>query len=221
MRVFALILSATLELSRLRKLVPAYRRDRMSEPQTVYSDLASGATVKGRLFEGIKFFVAQRCPSRQTLIEQIRSNGGEAVPLEKNADHVIADHLRKDAPPGSISYEFVDKSLRNGRLEDPADHPVGPQLGSVRGVGSSQSKRVGRVPFTEDDNRQLCQWVSRCHSEGGYVRGNELYKQLQIAVSEDLRYLFTLRFKLTVEEPTAHMAIVASPLHQAIGRQAS
>ena len=36
-----------------------------------------------------------------TLLTSLQINGGEVLPLEKNADVKIVDHARKEAPPGS------------------------------------------------------------------------------------------------------------------------
>ena len=44
--------------------------------------------------------------------------------LEKQADLIIADHARKDTPPGSISWKFIEQSVAKGVLEDIEDHPV-------------------------------------------------------------------------------------------------
>ncbi|KAL6709881.1 hypothetical protein ACN47E_000666 [Coniothyrium glycines] len=149
---------------------------------TVYQDVAEGVRLEGvgQLFAGKKFWVAIRVPSRNRLIDDIKANGGEVVPLEKKADYLIADHLRRDCPPGSLSYEFVDQSLRDGALRDPAEHRAGPPLGEAREPGSiSRPAKVGRRPYTADEDRILYKWVRDAEGLGGSASGNEMYKQLE------------------------------------------
>src|SRR4051794_35033948 len=97
---------------------------------TIFEDVAEDVELEGlgQLFSGKKFWVALRVPIRNRLLDCIRANGGEIVKLEKQADYMIADHLRKYCPPGSISYEFVEKSIQQGEIRDPEDHRCGPPL---------------------------------------------------------------------------------------------
>jgi hypothetical protein len=95
---------------------------------------------------------------------------------------LIADHARKDAPPGSISWTYIDKSVKNGRLEDPEDHPAGPPTSSFRPVSSARPIKGTRKPFTVEDDRQLAAWVTRAERKGLYTSGNEIYQQLEAKV---------------------------------------
>ena len=99
--------------------------------------------------------------------------------LEKQADIVIADHARKDSPAGSISWTFIDRSLRGGRLEDLKNHPAGPTTHMVREVGSTRPTKSGRTPFTSQDDRDLMLWVTKAERNGLSVRGNDIYKQFE------------------------------------------
>ena len=71
-----------------------------------------------QVFAGLKFWLAQRVPSRSHFIDQIRVSssslsslarlmtreqkyGGSVEPLEKNASIKIADHARKEQIPGT------------------------------------------------------------------------------------------------------------------------
>ncbi|KAK4946138.1 hypothetical protein LTR66_014321 [Elasticomyces elasticus] len=149
--------------------------------QIVYSEL-SGAPVLGQLFAGKRFFVAQKTPSRAHFLDSITSNGGEIVRLEVQADYHIADHARADCPPGSLSYRFIEQSLKKGAIEDPEDHPAGRRkdLGSVRPVGGVTQTRTSRVPFTPADDRELWEWVQASEDAGRLkVGGNEMYKELE------------------------------------------
>lgn len=149
---------------------------------TIYQDVADIVQLDGigQLFAGKKFWVAQRMASRNHLLDEIKANGGEVVALEKKADYMIADHLRKDCPPGSISYEFVLKSIKDGQLRDPADHRAGPLLGEAREPGAvTRPAKGSRAPYTADEDRILYNWVRDCEANGGLSSGNEIYKQLE------------------------------------------
>ncbi|MCJ1478407.1 hypothetical protein MMC13_007087 [Lambiella insularis] len=148
--------------------------------QVVYTGVAAGADVRGSLFQGAKFWLSQRVPSRATFIEQIKSNGGEIVPLEKNADVKIVDHLKQDNVPGTYSYQYIERSVRNGQLEDLEKYRAGPSQGAVRPAGAIDRPPKGtRTAFTAEDDGILYDWVDESSRNGGYVLGNELYKQLE------------------------------------------
>jgi len=161
------------------------------QAQIVYTHLQDDSAVQGKLFDGLKFWIAQRCPLRSTFVDQIKNNGGQIVPLEKHADYLIADHARKDAPPGSISYRFIEQSIRNGALENPEDHPAGAPAGAIREVASVRPTKGVRTPFTTADDIQLYRWVKDCERKGASVRGNEIYKQLETVVSRHGKRAFT------------------------------
>ncbi|KAJ9667273.1 hypothetical protein H2201_002474 [Coniosporium apollinis] len=150
-----------------------------SRAHITYGDLDETTDVRGRLFEGLKFWIAQRCPLRNTFVDMVKNNGGVVVPLEKLADYLIVDHARKDTPPGGISYRFIEQSIKEGRLEDPETHLVGQPVGTVRAVGSVQPKKGGRTPYTQADDLELYRWVKGCERQGCSVLGNEIYKQLE------------------------------------------
>lgn len=147
----------------------------------VYDDVAEGASVAaGVLFQGLKFWVAQRVPMRASYLAKIEANGGQVVKLEKQADFRIADHFRRECPPGSTSYEFIDKSIAKGELLDPDNFAAGPRLGTARDVGSIVHPAKGtRAAYTPEEDRQLYKWVRDAQAAGIAVSGNELYKQLE------------------------------------------
>lgn len=147
----------------------------------VYDDVAEGASVAtGALFEGYKFWVAQRVPIRASYLAKIEANGGQVVKLEKQADFLIADHFRRDCPPGSISYEFIEKSITQGRILDPDNFSAGPRVGTSRDVGSIARPAKGtRAAYTPEEDRQLYKWVRDAERNGVAISGNELYKQLE------------------------------------------
>jgi hypothetical protein len=96
--------------------------------------------------------------------------------LEKSAKFLIADHARKDAPPGSYSWKFITDSVEHGALQVEDRYRIGPDPNQPRPVGSGGgSKRAGRVPFTHADEAALAKWVlSRPELSR---KGNELYMQ--------------------------------------------
>ncbi len=160
----------------------------------VYEGVGGG----GELFSGIKFFLLQRIPTRNHFKDLIvvcpmvcgsgrilklrQANGGEVVPLEKQADIVIGDHARKDQPEGSISWTFIESSIRNGRVEDVENHRAGPITRAVRQVGSAQPTKKGRTPFTPEDDRVLTKWCASAERKGLSLKGNEIYQQLEAIV---------------------------------------
>jgi hypothetical protein len=150
----------------------------------IYEDVTDGTELEaGSLFEGKQFWIAQRVPGRKELENVIAANGGTVVKLEKQADYMIADHFRKDCPPGSISYTFVRESVAKGELQDPDKHPAGPRVGTAREVGSSsRPSKSTRTPYTTEEDRILYKWAKTAEQSGIPVGGNELYKQLEAQV---------------------------------------
>ncbi|KAF1976926.1 hypothetical protein BU23DRAFT_454992 [Bimuria novae-zelandiae CBS 107.79] len=147
---------------------------------TVYEGVSDDAEIRGQLFAGKKFFIAQRVISRPRYIDLVKSNGGEVVLLEKQADYLIANHHRSDCPPGSISCTFIDKSIERGELQDPEDHPAGPPTGTVRESGSlSRPVKGTRDAFTQQEDTLLYKWVRDQVNAGGLANGNEIYKALE------------------------------------------
>jgi hypothetical protein len=149
---------------------------------TVYEDVIGDLALQGvgQLFAGKKFWVAQRVPIRNRLLDDIKANGGEVVLFEKKADYMIADHFRRDCPPGSISYEFIEKSIKAGQLLDPERHLAGPPLGEAREAGAlHRPTKGGRAAYTPEEDRILYKWVRDCEAAGLAVSGNEIYKQLE------------------------------------------
>jgi hypothetical protein len=102
--------------------------------------------------------------------------------LEKQADIIIADHARRNAPPGSISWKFIQQSVAKGELEDIEDHRAGPPVGTIRAVGSAQPTKKGKTPFTAEDDRILMEWCTKAERKGLPLKGNEIYKQLEAKV---------------------------------------
>ncbi|KAK5701759.1 hypothetical protein LTR97_004577 [Elasticomyces elasticus] len=146
----------------------------------VISDADDATPAVGKLFDGLAFFLVQQLPTRASYIAKVQANGGRVVKLEKQADYIIADHFKLGCPPGSFSYTFIDAAIKAGALPDPEDHPAGPPLGALREVGSvGVPGKQTRTPFTAADDKELWEYVEKARSDGGMVKGNDIYKHLE------------------------------------------
>jgi len=138
------------------------------------------------MFADKKFFFLQRVPMRTTFIGTIEKYGGFHTKLEPQADYIIADHIRKDAPFGSVSYKFIEDAERVGELPDVEKYTKGQQANVTRTPSSTLTttgNKSTRTPFTAEDDRILYHWVT---TSTGAEKGNELYKGLELKVSDVL-----------------------------------
>ncbi|KAG9702208.1 hypothetical protein KCU73_g18335, partial [Aureobasidium melanogenum] len=150
-------------------------------PAIVYTDMAESADVQGRVFANLKFFIVQRVPSRSHYISLVESNGGSVVKLEAQADYLIADHLRHDAPAGALSYKFIEEAIKQrGIPEDDSPFLAGRRksTNTVTTAVASSSKKSTRTLFTDDDDKLLYKWVRRADDQGLAIQGNTLYQLL-------------------------------------------
>jgi len=69
--------------------------------------------------------------------------------------------------------------VKQGQLLDIDEYRAGPAEKTIREVASRQPTRVGRIPFTAEDDRLLMEWVTRAERQGASIKGNEIYKQLE------------------------------------------
>ncbi|KAL7621856.1 hypothetical protein AAE478_007356 [Parahypoxylon ruwenzoriense] len=125
------------------------------------------------LFQGLKFWVSHRVPMRSTWLQRIEDNGGELVELEKNADYLIEDPSRINTAPGSLSYTFIKDSVEAAALRDPEDYLCRPES------RQNAPRRFGRMPFTNEDDLILTEWVMNHQRTGGYISGNKIYVDLE------------------------------------------
>lgn len=181
--------------------------------EDVVEDLALDGT--GQLFAGKKFWVAQRVPLRNQLLDNITANGGEVVKLEKKADYLIADHFRpRLCPPGSISYTFIEKSIKDGQLHDPQDHVAGPPAGEAREPGAVDRPAKGvRTAYTAEDDNVLYKWVHDCIAQDMLPDGNVMYKDLEKVVSTHMNSTaknIRLTRSRTHDTPGSHGATATS-----------
>lgn len=147
--------------------------------QVVLKDVAQGAQVQGQLLAGKNFYILQRVPVRSHFAQLVQNNGGRVLKLENQADYVIADHMRSDAPPGSLSYKFIERWLQDGKEPPQDEHLAGRPKGTPRPMASAIPGKSTRTPFTAEDDRILWDWVKKHEAQGGMVKGLEIYKQLE------------------------------------------
>ncbi|KAL8715932.1 MAG: hypothetical protein Q9220_000599 [cf. Caloplaca sp. 1 TL-2023] len=165
--------------------------------EVVYTGVTDAGGIRGQLFQGQTFWLS------------LKANGGQITPLEKQADVKIVDHKRKEQLPGTYSYQYIEKSLRNGVLEDLDKYAVGSPTGTTRTVGSTvQPAKSGRTKFTPEDDRILVKWVVGMERSGSKVMGNEIYKQLEAEV----------RKAKHIDEGDTHLRFghLESPTHLAV-----
>lgn len=107
------------------------------------------------------------------------------VKLEKQADMLIADHIKRSgaAPPAnSYSWQWIEYSVKNGFLQPKDDY----RIEGVPAAGASASaKGKQRVKFTKEDDEILAKFVLNHERQGNSTRGNvifeDLYKQVSLA----------------------------------------
>ena len=149
-------------------------------PPVVHNGVRSDEPTTEGLFEGQKFWFSSTVPQKSRFIEDVKANGGEVVPLEKQADICLFDHMRKNPPPGMYSYQYVEHSVRNGQLERLEAHKIGGlETRASRPVGSvTLASKGSRTPFTEADDQFLWDWMKRHKGLRGSA-GNALFRQLE------------------------------------------
>ncbi|KAK4128082.1 hypothetical protein N657DRAFT_659868 [Parathielavia appendiculata] len=121
---------------------------------------------EGTLFNGIKFWVSQRVPTRSEIVGKIKDNGGKVVLLEKHADVLIDDHARKGCPPGSVSWKYINQSVANGELANVEEYRIHESTNPTRAI---------KAPYTKEDEQILVTWVRRA---GKNASGNAIYMDL-------------------------------------------
>ncbi|KAM0201280.1 hypothetical protein ACHAPA_002454 [Fusarium lateritium] len=134
------------------------------------------ASEGGTIFKDCKFWLAQRVPQRSRWIDLIRQNGGTVVPLEKHADMLIADHVRKDVPPGSYSWQFIEDSVKNGIIQLKDRYLIGRHPDESRPVGSGQPSKSTRTPFSAEDDAKLAKWALEHPTE---QKGNKIWQEYE------------------------------------------
>lgn len=105
------------------------------------------------------------------------------VKLEKQADMLIADHIKRKgaAPPAdSYSWQWIDYSVKNGFLQPRDDY----RIEGVPAAGTSAPvKGKQRVKFTKEDDDILAKFVLNHERQGNATRGNVIFEDLHKQVS--------------------------------------
>ncbi|CAI7565095.1 unnamed protein product [Penicillium crustosum] len=143
---------------------------------TNYSSRAETTTMN--LFQGARFWLSLTVPQRQRFKELIKQYGGTVVLMEKDADVKLVDHTRKDLPSDTFSYQYVERSINKGRLEDLEAHRAGPSAPRPMGASNIPTKST-RSFFTLKEDQILFDWVEHFGQEpGAPVQGNIIYQDL-------------------------------------------
>ncbi|KAL6245363.1 hypothetical protein RBB50_007362 [Rhinocladiella similis] len=157
-----------------------HRRDDVADADADADVEDHGYDQSRTLFAGQKLWFSHSVPQRKWLIENARNNGAVIVTIDTNADIKLVDHTRKNQPVGAYSYKYVELSIRRGQLENLAPHAVGVATRVARPVGSTTTApRGSRVPYTEEDDQFLYNWMKPFEDSGGAYKGNEIYKQIE------------------------------------------
>ncbi|RFU81688.1 transcription factor rap1 [Trichoderma arundinaceum] len=130
----------------------------------------------GNIFKDMKFWVSRRVPQRDSIVEKIQNNSGAVVLLEKDADMLIADHARKDAPPGSYSWKFITESVTAGIIQVEDRYLIGPPPSQARSIRTGPHAKKSRTPFTELDDAIVSK---RVLERGIDTAGNKMYMELE------------------------------------------
>ena len=149
------------------------------------------------------------------------------MPLEKQADIVIADHARaKYAPEGSASWKFITESVETGELKDLDEYIIADTSASKtamkspgNAVGNSAPMKMTRMPYTQEDDKFLRKWVANALKAGGSARGNVIYQELEKAVRIRINRIRITRWLTSVRTtgiPPTRGAIAGSRGSQAM-----
>ncbi|KAJ5129555.1 uncharacterized protein N7515_005594 [Penicillium bovifimosum] len=130
------------------------------------------------LFQGARFWLSMTVPQRLRFKNLIKEYGGEVVLMERDADVKLVDHRRKDLPRDTFSYQYVERSINNGRLEDLEAYRVGPSGQRPMGATNIATKST-RSFFTLEEDQILHDWVAHFQQEpNAPVQGNTIYREL-------------------------------------------
>ncbi|KAL3437314.1 Rap1 Myb domain-containing protein [Aspergillus tetrazonus] len=103
-------------------------------------------------------------------------HGGIVKLLEKDADVQIVDHRRKNLPANVYSYQFIEKSIQKGRLEDLEAYKAGPS--TTRPVGATNIPTKGqRAAFTIEEDQLIYDYMQHYERDPlSSVMGNKIYQ---------------------------------------------
>ncbi|PLN81932.1 hypothetical protein BDW42DRAFT_86204 [Aspergillus taichungensis] len=130
------------------------------------------------LFKGTQFWLSHNVPQRARFKELITNNGGLLRLYEKDADVRLVDHLRKNLPPDTHSYKFIEDSIKQGKMQDLRKYEAGPS--APRPVGATNiPSRSHKRAYTIEDDQILWDWMQPHEQQGtAPISGNLIYQDL-------------------------------------------
>ncbi|PYI14253.1 hypothetical protein BO99DRAFT_345443 [Aspergillus violaceofuscus CBS 115571] len=156
----------------------------MAEASTVVSHEAP-ITANGTLFRGKHFWLSHNVPQRNRFKELIEQHGGHIRLFEKDAEIKIVDHKRRNLPPDTYSFKFIEDSIRKGRMQNLEPYRAGPS--EARPVGASYiPTRNHKVPYTVADDQFLWDWMQKYERDStASISGNKIYQELAAKVPQN------------------------------------
>ncbi|KAL4817505.1 Rap1 Myb domain-containing protein [Aspergillus spinulosporus] len=103
-------------------------------------------------------------------------HGGIVKLFETEADVQIVDHRRKNLPANVYSYQFIEKSIQKGRLENLEAYKAGPS--TARPVGATNIPAKGqRSAYTTEEDQLIYDYMQPHERDPlSSVMGNKLYQ---------------------------------------------
>ncbi|KAL4943644.1 TRF2-interacting telomeric protein/Rap1 C terminal domain-containing protein [Aspergillus oleicola] len=151
----------------------------MASGQEGASDDDNGLADNGRggLFQGMSFWLSHNVPQRSRFKQDIERNGGIVRLREKDADVQIVDHKKKNLPPNVYSFQFIEKSVDMGILQDLEDYRAGPS--TSRPVGATHIPTKGqRSSYTIEEDQILWDYMHPLERDSHVpIQGNKIYQE--------------------------------------------
>ncbi|RAH46920.1 putative transcription factor Rap1 [Aspergillus brunneoviolaceus CBS 621.78] len=183
----------------------------MAEATTAVSHEAP-VTANGTLFRGKHFWLSHNVPQRNRFKDLIQQHGGHIRLFEKDAEIKIVDHKRRNLPPDTYSFKFIEDSIRKGRMQSLEPYRAGPS--EARPVGASYiPTRNHKVPYTVADDQLLWDWMQNYERDStASISGNKIYQELAAKVVSTSIYRSPQRCLIVTEyplEPQTYISIMA------------
>ncbi|KAL4932804.1 putative transcription factor Rap1 [Aspergillus undulatus] len=147
-----------------------------SGQEEVERSTGQGRNGQGGLFQGMSFWLSHNVPQRSRFKEEIQRHGGIVKLLEQDADVQLVDHKRKNLPVNVYSYQFIEKTVQNGRLENLETYRAG--RSTPRPVGGTHIPAKGsRSSYTIEDDQILWDYMQPLESNPhASIHGNKIYQ---------------------------------------------
>ncbi|KAJ5387781.1 hypothetical protein N7509_010322 [Penicillium cosmopolitanum] len=131
------------------------------------------------IFQGQRFWLSREVPQRSRFKDLITKHGGVVVLMEKDADVMLVDHIKKNIPTGCHSYKYVEESIRKGQVADLDAHRAGSSR--PRAMGASNIPKQGtKSVYTLEDDQLLYDFLYPFEQEeNAPIHGNKIYQLLE------------------------------------------